>query len=209
LLVLNVQTRFTDASAWYPIPGPAAEQLIDAVNDVSKKAKDSGIFIVYAQQAFGRSFSDVIGRRRSECRIDPRVRPVSQYSFATPLPDAFSNPRLDTFLRNRRINHIFLMGIDGVTSVARTATSALERGYNVTFIGDGIVTVSEKKWARKLKKFSAHDVFAVTCEEFRDMLNGIRFGGNGKAALNQTAAESNSTEREPVAHSLEVAAGPS
>lgn len=191
LLVLDVQQEFTGTSAWYSIPHAAAAQLIEVVNDVTKKAKESGVFVAYAQQGFGRDSSNIFGRylfgrdatKVSDCHVDPQVRPVSGHSFSTPGADAFSNPKLDAFLRNRRVSHIFLMGVDGVTSVARTARSALKRGYRVTFIGDGIVTAFEKKWARKLKAFAADEAFAVTSEEFRDLLNNdMSSGRNGIGA---------------------------
>ncbi|HUZ34059.1 MAG TPA: isochorismatase family protein [Xanthobacteraceae bacterium] len=189
LLVLGVQAEFTGASAWYSVPGRAVAQLIEIVNDVARKAQDSGVVVAYVQQQLARNASNIVARyllrheaeARPTCDVDPRVQRVSGYSFSTPLADAFSNPKLDVFLRNRGVNHIFLMGVDGVTSVARTAKSALERGYNVTFIGDGIVTAFETKWGRKLKAFAADDVFAITGEEFRDLLDAEASNGGHHA----------------------------
>lgn len=199
LLVLDVQEEFTGTSAWYSMPRAAAAQLIEVVNDVTKKAKETGVFVAYAQRGFGRGSSNILGRylfgcratERSNCPVDPQVHSVSGYSFSTPRADAFSNPKLDAFLRNRRVSHIFLMGVDGVTSVARTARSALKRGYNVTFIGDGIVTAFEKKWARKLKDFSAEEAFAITSGEFRDLLDAGGASGRRGAVVPHRALAGN------------------
>lgn len=179
LLVLDVQAEFTSDSTWHSIPRSAIAQLMEVVNDLVRKARDSGVVVVYVQQQYGRNAWKTAGqwllgrstKEQLQCETDPRVQRVSNYSFSTPLPDAFSNPKFDTFLCNRGVKQIFLMGIDGVTSVSGTASSALERGYNVTFIDDGIATASKRQWARKLKEFVADNVIAITSQEFRELLD--------------------------------------
>ncbi len=108
---------------------------------------------------------------------------VSGYSFLKRSADAFSNVELHNFLREKGIDHLFLAGLDGVTSVAKTARSAQRLGYRVTFIRDGIFTAFESKWESLLTSFEASGAFAITSEEFRD----FRWRFSKQAALKKTA----------------------
>ena len=89
-----------------------------------------------------------------------------QFPASTPAGDAFSNDGFDTFLRQQGIGHLFLAGIDGATSIARTARTAIAHGYRVSFIRDGIFTAFERKWDRQLRAFEACAAFAISSEEF-------------------------------------------
>src|SRR6185437_3422821 len=104
--------------------------------------------------------------------------------FLKPRADAFSSDRLDTFLRSRQVNHLFLMGIGGATSIARTARGALDRGYRVTVISDGICTTSEKKWANMLEEFAADQAFSITSGDFHELFRPrVSPSGNGNLVV--------------------------
>ena len=55
---------------------------------------------------------------------------------------------LDDFLRKKGVAHVFLAGVDSAMSIKQTAHSALDMGYRVTFIQDGIFTAYESRWER-------------------------------------------------------------
>jgi nicotinamidase-related amidase len=93
---------------------------------------------------------------------------MAWYSFVRSGRDAFSNSDLDEVLRKHNIRHIFFAGLDGTTSVARTARSAQALGYRVTFIQDGIFTAFEDRWGRLLKGFESTAAFAITSDEFAE-----------------------------------------
>jgi len=191
LLVIDVQQAFTTSGGWLSIPTAAAEQLVEAVNDVARKACDSGIFVAYTQQQLDSGLAKIAGRllvrakqTKLDDRLDPRVSLVSDHVFLKPRADAFSSDRLDTFLRSRQVNHLFLMGIGGATSVARTARGALDRGYRVTFISDGIFTTSEKKWANMLEEFAADQAFSITSGDFHELFRPrVSPSGNGNLVV--------------------------
>jgi hypothetical protein len=94
---------------------------------------------------------------------------VSGYSFTRSGRDAFFNEELDDVLRKDGIAHLFLAGLDGVTSIKQTARSALDRGYRVTFIRDGIFTAFESRWERLLNDFESAAAFVITSEEFAEL----------------------------------------
>jgi polysaccharide biosynthesis transport protein len=206
LLVIDVQHAFTTSGGWLSIPTTAAGQLVKAVNDVTRKACDSGLFVAYTQQHLDNGLANIAGRLflrdkqiKLDDRLDPRLSLVSDHVYLKPRADAFSSDRLDAFLRSRQINHLFLMGIGGATSIARTARSALDRGYGVTFISDGIFTTSEKKWAGMLKEFAAAQAFSITSRDFHELFKPrVSPSGNGNLVvprLRRKSASANRTRR--------------
>ena len=72
--------------------------------------------------------------------------------------NAFSNAKLDSFLKANNVNEIEIIGVDGGGCVALTALGAVDAGYKVTLNTMGIGTVFEKqknKYFEKLKKMGA------------------------------------------------------
>lgn len=175
LLVVDIQDSFTQGP--HSPPQAVCDGLIETINRVSKLASRSGMAVLYSHQSreslaarallrlpIGRPSRDRFMKIRSDKRLDM----VSEHSFVRPTKDAFSGPDLDAFLREKGIDHLFLVGIDGSTSISRTACSALERGYRVTFIRDGIFTARDGKWERLLTSFESAAAFAITSEEFEE-----------------------------------------
>jgi polysaccharide biosynthesis transport protein len=159
LLVLDVQEAFTGSSGQYGPSLEASDQLIETINGLSQVASKFGITVIYAQQQRGNAAT----------KPDKRLKMVSGYSFTRSGRDAFFNEELDDVLRKDGIAHLFLAGLDGVTSIKQTARSALDRGYRVTFIRDGIFTAFESRWERLLNDFESAAAFVITSEEFAEL----------------------------------------
>jgi len=178
LLVLDIQETFTSSPGRYSPSPEARDRLIESINGLSQVAFRSDIMVLYAHQErsspLARSPSrfvvnEVDGNRRPQGRL----KMVSGYSFMKPGKDAFSNVELDDFLRKNDIAHLFLAGSDGVTSIKQTARSALDLGYRVTFIQDGIFTAFESKWERVLNSFESEAAFAILTEEFAEFAAAV------------------------------------
>jgi nicotinamidase-related amidase len=135
---------------------------------LSQVAAKFGITVIYAEQEREKKKDG-----NPAIRSDKRLKMVSGYSFVRSGRDAFSNEQLDEVLRNYGIVHLFLAGLDGVTSIRQTARSALDLGYRVTFIRDGIFTAFESKWERLLKNFESAAAFAITSEEFAELAGAV------------------------------------
>lgn len=173
LVILGIQQTFTRPSRWYSPPQGALEGLIHKINDASRLAARFEAPVLYAHQepdsATGKAVFRLLARNHKSNGLrgaDKRLETLPGFRFTTPAGDAFSNDEFDAFLRQQGIGHLFLAGIDGATSIARTARSALSRGYRVSFIRDGIFTAFERRWDRQLRAFEACATFAITCEEF-------------------------------------------
>lgn len=65
--------------------------------------------------------------------------------------NAFSNPLLDQWLKQKKITEIELVGVDGGGCVAMTAFGGLKRGFQVTITEKAVGTTFVKK-AEKLRK---------------------------------------------------------
>jgi nicotinamidase-related amidase len=65
-------------------------------------------------------------------------------TFVKYRPDAFTNPKLDEYLRSQSVNHVIIVGLDGAGCVVATMMGALNRGYKVTAARQGIATESGK-----------------------------------------------------------------
>jgi nicotinamidase-related amidase len=182
LLVLHVRDKLSSSAGWRSPPELAYDRLIETINGISLTAFRCGMTVIYAHHERSKSGETpsrgLIGKPEGEDAIGirpaGRLKIVSGYSFARPAEDAFSNAELSDLIREKGIDHLFLAGLDGVTSINRTARSALERGYRVTFIRNGILTSSESKWERLLKSFESAAAFAITSEEFAEFAVAIQ-----------------------------------
>jgi nicotinamidase-related amidase len=118
----------------------------------------------------------IAGNRPMIVRPNTSFRMVSKLRFPKQHPDAFSNSQLNTFLREKVIDHLFIVGMDGMTSIRQTACSALNRHYRVTLIADGIFTTSENRWQQQLRSFESAAAFAITSEEFIEFCQRLHKG---------------------------------
>lgn len=85
---------------------------------------------------------------------------VSEYSFGKYAGNALTNPELDKLLREKEIDTVEIVGVDGGACVPLTALGALERGYTVIVNEEGIGTFKyyagrKKKFDEKLKHLGA------------------------------------------------------
>lgn len=72
--------------------------------------------------------------------------------------NAFSNPALDTFLKEHNIEYVEVAGVDGGGCVALTALGAIKAGYKVIVNETAIGTMFDKnrdKYFEKLRKAGA------------------------------------------------------
>jgi succinoglycan biosynthesis transport protein ExoP len=169
LLVIDVPDTAEAAGGHGRIKAPG--RLIDRINAISDLAAKSGVTVIYASRYLGHAGKAM---RSQEIASETALQRVSDHVFIKHSPDAFSSSLFSAFLRESKIDHLFIVGCDGVTSINETAQSALERGYNVTFIRDGIFTSSDRKWKQLLLRFEAQAAFAITQEEFADFCQRLR-----------------------------------
>jgi nicotinamidase-related amidase len=175
LLLIDVQSDFTGPSAKYPFPPGKSDGLIAAANRMSQEARKHGVLVVYIRH----EFDGVVGKLYSRLllggaaikgspgtELDPRLTRVSDHCFTKHETNAFSNPELDAFLRQRQVRELYLAGLDGLFCVNKTAKGGLERGYRVAFITDAIISNFERAWHRRLRRYAKEGAVLMTTREF-------------------------------------------
>jgi nicotinamidase/pyrazinamidase len=178
LLVIDIQEDYTGTTAKSPFPYKDSERLIATVNKIIEEAVKKNIIILYIRQEFdgffGRLLSRIFGhgtaiKGNPGTEFDKRITIMSNYCFAKSMPDAFSNPNLELFLKENQINELYLVGLDAGACVYFTAKGASKRGYKVSIIKDGIVLLAEKKWDSLLKKYKKSGITLLSSEEFNEI----------------------------------------
>jgi nicotinamidase-related amidase len=143
VIVVDVQEDFTTWSVGrLGYAADALESFFSVVNRVQAEARRQAIPIVHIRHQFeeilARLFARLfVGSRgiagRPGTRLDPRLEAAaSDVTFTKRKGDSFSNPGLDAFLRSRNVEHVVILGLDGVACVHATVRGALNRGYRVS-----------------------------------------------------------------------------
>ncbi|MFQ5630620.1 MAG: cysteine hydrolase family protein [bacterium] len=91
---------------------------------------------------------------------------MSSHIFPKPKSDAFSNPKLEEFMIDQKVNELYLVGLDADGCLHCTAQGALNRGYTVNIITDGIALREEEKWQELLKQYQQEGITLMSSQEF-------------------------------------------
>ncbi len=156
-LVLDLQRDFLEARGRMPIDGAQVEPLLVASNALIDRAAMNGAPVVYIVNAFPPSqwFLNVL--RRGAARVgtygaemDPRVHIAPGGTFTKDAGDAFTNPALGAFLRERAVERLLLGGVFAPACVRATLRGALREGYGVTVVRDCVGASSDRARDRGL-----------------------------------------------------------
>lgn len=83
--------------------------------------------------------------------------------------DTFTNLTFEGFLCTKQINQLLITGMAAEECVDKTCQAALNRGYKVTMINDGIAGSSDSSLKRKIKDYQRYGARVV---EANTLLNG-------------------------------------
>lgn len=172
LLVIDIQEDATGKTARKPLPYKNSTELINNVNSVIKTCTEKGIVVVYIKHEIknnlvnkiliGRFIKDTIGSE-----IDSDINIVSDHIYSKNKGDAFSNSKLDDFLKRNHIDELFIVGLDASACVLKTSIGAKSRGYKVSVLKDAITTMNMSKMPKLLCKYLDHGIILTSVEEFR------------------------------------------
>lgn len=137
------------------------DDLINSVNQVI--AHNNGNLVIYIQNILRQDEENPFApfeayEGTKEVELVEGLLIVSDYVFKKYTGDAFTNPELDAFLKERAIECVEIIGVDGGGCVPLTALGAIKAGYKVivneTAIGTKFVKNQNKQFKR-LKKLGA------------------------------------------------------
>jgi nicotinamidase/pyrazinamidase len=172
LLVIDLQEDSTGSTAKDSSPfKKESGKYIMSVNKIIEEASKKDYTIIYIRQEFEGTRGKLISRITSNgidikgqpgTEIDKRVSIISDHIYPKSISDAFSNPELEAFLVDQQVDEVYLIGIDAQYCVYYTAKGALNRGYNVNLVTDGVSMADKEKWDEVMKKYEKDGVKLIT-----------------------------------------------
>lgn len=148
-------------------PATLGAKRLDALIQVTGRAIDTalknGIPVAFVKNEwspwrflenwwFGGAFKKGSEWAQVEPRLLTRIPEGKRTVFSKPFPSAFSDPHLHTWLEENKIGTLIVAGLYGDKCITSTTLEALERGYIVQLVPDGIVTQDEAGAAETIRK---------------------------------------------------------
>ena len=163
LCVIDIQDDFLNRSKNYPFAKEDVERLITNANLAIDSAVREGIPVIYVRQVNSSLITRLIAKLFGEglgikgnpgVEIDTRIKVVSRDIFDKELPSAFSNRNFEGYLRDKKIDELVLVGIDGCHCIKATCITGLKRGYKISIIEPAVATSSPAEWIKVRKKLA-------------------------------------------------------
>jgi len=177
LLVLDMQNDFLRPDGKMPIAPGQAAGILNAVNGLLAFVAQNNIEAVYIGNEFNKSdrvanwFRNNAALAGTEgARLVDGLKIINQNYFAKHHPDAFANPDFDRYLREKEITRLAITGVFADQCVMSTVKGALQRGYAVYAVSDGLGAKSDKKLATALDKLADLGVSVLTASQLLDKL---------------------------------------
>jgi maleamate amidohydrolase len=177
VLAVDLQRDFLADDARMPIARAQVEPLLRASNAVLDAAHERGWPVVTIGNEFppGDWLRNLV-RRGAAIRgtagaaIDPRVHPVSDAYFPKDRRDAFTNPALDAWLRDKQVGHVVVLGVMANACVRATVLGARNRGYRVAVVRDAVGAPTDGARETALARMAGAGVEVVSAG---DLLRGV------------------------------------
>ena len=137
------------------------EILIQAVNKVIDENKDNPV--IYIKNIMKKNIINKIAPFQAyegteEVELVSSLHVVSDYIFTKYEGNAFSNSKLNEFLKEHHFECVEVVGVEGGGCVALTALGAIKEGYSVIVNETAIGTMFIKNKEKYFKKLREADV---------------------------------------------------
>lgn len=168
VLLLDLQRDFLEDGGKMAVDRAQVEPLLATVDAVVAEARARGLPVIRVGNAF--SPNDVFGnlarnnaaiRGSAGAETDPRVTAEVDAAFDKTAPDAFSVDDFDAYLRERQVNRLVILGLFADGCVYWTTQGALNRGYSVLLVREGVAAANEGDREHALKSMRADGVEVV------------------------------------------------
>ena len=161
LLVIDVQEIFLGES--HAVFFDYDRELVNNINGIIEENKENMVVYIYnyMKQNFINKFAPYhVYENTHQAEPVKSLNIISGHKFAKYVGNAFSNPELDKFLKEKGVDMVEVVGVDGGGCVALTALSAVKKGYAVIVNDKGIGTIKanlgkKKKYDEQLKRLGA------------------------------------------------------
>jgi len=157
LLVIDIQEGFTGESSSIEGYNNQSEKLITKVNQLIVEAGKNNWSIIYIQSEVVNPLINLINNsmaRGSEgAKLDKRLSISSDLIVTKRRSDSFYKTNLDQILQDNLTEKLVIVGLDAEHCVFSAIQAALNRGYEVSVIPDGIIAGEEDVKIRMLEEY--------------------------------------------------------
>jgi nicotinamidase-related amidase len=173
VLAMDLQRDFLEEGGRMRIEAAQVDEVVRASNTVLAAARRRGLPVVYVGNEFpptdvlanlARRGAAVQGSRGAE--IDPRIDHLDGAYFPKRSRDAFSNPELDAYLRQNEVAELIVVGVFAGACVRATVLGALNRGYRVVVVREGLGAASMRERESVLAEFTGAGVRVEGAESY-------------------------------------------
>jgi nicotinamidase-related amidase len=151
LLLIDLQRDFLEMDGRLPVPEGDADRVIAVANRMIEHAQKEGWTMIWIKNEFrwtqllgniSRKYSAMKGSCGAE--IDPRIKCSTDFPMVVKCcADGFSNARLEAMLKDLAPERIVALGLMTDECVQETAKGAINRGYRVEVIEDGVASMTD------------------------------------------------------------------
>ena len=160
LFVIDIQEGITGDMAPPSAYKDQSYDFIRKVNEVITIADSINIPIVYIQQQTDNWFLNwaddyLLAEGAQGVALDGRLKILSGNFFTKRKSDAFSNLKLDPFLKAINARQIIITGLDIAYCAGKTSQAALNRGYKVVVVEDAVISEDKKLKQEKIEELNS------------------------------------------------------
>lgn len=162
LMVIDIQGGTTGSeSALKPLV-EQSEMLIERVNSVIEEMHERSQPIIYVRTEVVNPLLNILNntmaRGTKGAELDPRLLRLPGEEVVKRRGDPFIGTDLDQILADQHISELVLVGLDAQQCVRSAVLAALNRGYRVTVIEDGVISKSDEMKTQALEEFRERGV---------------------------------------------------
>ncbi|MGH1446782.1 MAG: cysteine hydrolase family protein [Cognatishimia sp.] len=161
LLLVDLQTVFWQDGPYSETDKARAEQAITLQIAASR---ENGEPIIVLRQEWSLPVTKFIAKLAMKgqaiagtpgTELAPPFFGRADYEIVKRVQDGFETGELDELLSQLNIGTLKVAGLDGIYCVAKTAEAALNRGYSVSLVTDGILTTEQEKMAAEYSRLTS------------------------------------------------------
>jgi nicotinamidase-related amidase len=175
VILVDLQEDYTGPHAQQSYQEP--ERLISAANQLIESAHAGGWPVYLARvampndrlHAFLTGGTALAGTKGAE--FDARLARADTTEIVKTNSDSFANPLLDAQLAVNQVGELFIAGLDAKFCVKKTILGALNRGYKVNVVRDGIATRHSTPLAEHVAAYEAAGAVMTSLESAKKELS--------------------------------------
>lgn len=164
LIVLDLQRDLLEADGRMPVQQSQVQPLLETAAALHASARAQGLPVIRIENLY--TSADVGNLFRNGATVrgtpgaswDARAPIDADAMFEKDAPDAFTNPAFDAALREKQVTHLVITGVFADGCVTWTTRGALNRGYRVTLVRDGVAAGSDQAKSSALEALKSEGV---------------------------------------------------